>query len=686
MILKKYVYENRIKELKDNFSNNDNPFRTDSAIARNVANLNDSLYDSSCDNSSRMIATVYSADNDHIYVVCAYDGGKTRSVECNAIIAEKLQYAKCLDEKEITLTEYTSHLQVACSKLTNYSVKTILSKYKINIEPRRGMFEPPVYQYEEELFDNKLPSKKEAMGKADKIMASESLKEELSRIYSPANMKQFYGHPVHYYITAGDWGAAQDMIRLLIPALLKNNRLISKRVTYVQNILPSSYQDPQFEELFDSAGSSTIVVDLSGTRGYGNYATGYQKNAEIIGKKLAELGKDVLFIFVEITDNVIYRDEMLAEILGSGDIVKIEEGYGDHDKAVTYLNNLIARSEFRDYKNDDALKFLPDKLSFSVSDVYVAFNKWYGSGLKTHVYKAYKNFETVKIKVKKSDGEPYKKLQKMVGLEQIKQIVDQIIIHEKMQMKRKELGLDNSSSCRHMLFYGNPGSAKTTVARLLAQILKAEGVLENGHIVECGRQDLVARYVGWTAKAVEEKFRAARGGILFIDEAYSLLEEHNTFGTEAINTIVQLMENYRDEVIVIFAGYPDKMRDFVAKNEGLASRIAFQLDFPDYDSNELIGIMELMLKEHQYTMSDEAKDKCLKLFDKVSKVKDYGNGRFVRNVLEQIELRQSQRIAREYEDLDIDAEKIARIEAEDVMEDFNLLTDKKSDTKIGYAY
>ena len=125
-----------------------------------------------------------------------------------------------------------------------------------------------------------------------------------------------------------------------------------------------------------------------------------------------------------------------------------------------------------------------------------------------------------------------------------------------------------------MIFTGNPGSAKTTVARLLSQILKKEGILDSGRFVEVGRADLIARYVGWTAKTVCEKFREAAGGVLFIDEAYSLVDDSNTFGDEAINTIVQEMENHRDDVIVIFAGYPEKMKVFLEKNEGLRSRIS----------------------------------------------------------------------------------------------------------------
>ena len=236
----------------------------------------------------------------------------------------------------------------------------------------------------------------------------------------------------------------------------------------------------------------------------------------------------------------------------------------------------------------------------------------------------------------------------MVGLTEIKAIVDQIINAAKIQKARSKMGLDTYGSSRHMIFTGNPGSAKTTVARLLSQILKKEEVLESGNLVECGRADLIAKYVGWTAKTVRRKFREAQGGILFIDEAYSLVDDSNSFGDEAINTIVQEMENHREDVIVIFAGYPEKMESFLQKNEGLRSRIAFHLNFPDYNEKELLEILMLMAKEKGYSTLDETtQEKCLEIFATACKNAEFGNGRFARNLLEQAMLRQSDRIIRD---------------------------------------
>lgn len=216
-----------------------------------------------------------------------------------------------------------------------------------------------------------------------------------------------------------------------------------------------------------------------------------------------------------------------------------------------------------------------------------------------------------------------------------------------------------------MIFTGNPGSAKTTVARLLAQILKQEGILSSGAFVEVGRQDLVGKYVGWTAPTVSRKFREASGGVLFIDEAYSLVEDHASYGDEAINTIVQEMENHREDVIVIFAGYPERMREFLDKNEGLRSRVAFHIDFPDYNAEELWGIMQLMAKKHGVKLDKAVREKCIETFKVACTHEEFGNGRFVRNMFEQATMNQAQRIFDTYKGKKVPKEALGKMVAAD---------------------
>lgn len=648
-----------------------------------IYDLNRKLEAKFKEKNRELFLCIYDADEEELDVVCAYRSSVYDLQDCIDTFTSIVNIKKLKEEEEITNKSFRVYLEKASyNDLIHRSTSRVIDDLEANLAGRESIYEKPYYELSEELYEEKLPSLKETLNKAKKIMASDSMIEEIHRIYSKENEKEFYGHPVHYYLTAGSWGAARDMVDVLVPALLKNNRLQGKRVTFVNKISPIANRYENFKNIFSSSAGSTVVVDLSGETAVGMYATGYQKNAEQIGKYLSEYGKDTLFIFVEVVGNVLYRDENLAAIIGNGDIVKIEEGYGDFNEALNYLDKLVEKSCFAQYKEINMHKYLPDKLTFAVSDVFEAYDKWYGKGLKTHIYKAYKQFESVKIEKKKVVTKPYQKLNEMIGLKEIKNVIEQVIAYEKLQQSRKRLGIEDVKSARNMLFYGEPGTAKTTVARLMGQILKEEGVLEVGHVVECGRQDLVGKYVGWTARIVEDKFKEARGGILFIDEAYSLSEGDNIYGPEAINTIVQLMENYREEVIVIMAGYPEKMQRFMDANEGLRSRVAFQLNFPNYDSKELLDIMSLMLKERRLTMSKEAKAKCFEVFETIMNVPNFGNGRFVRNYLEQIELRQAMRISKEYKDKDVDEKTIKQIELEDIPNNYNFLLATKENRRM----
>lgn len=256
----------------------------------------------------------------------------------------------------------------------------------------------------------------------------------------------------------------------------------------------------------------------------------------------------------------------------------------------------------------------------------------------------------------------------MIGLSDAKQVIQKALNYYKMQKLYEEKGVKRDRPAMHMVFTGNPGTAKTTVARLFARIMKENGLLSKGQLIEVGRADLVGKYVGWTAPTVKSKFKAALGGVLFIDEAYSLVEDRDgLYGDEAINTIVQEMENHRDDVVVIFAGYPDKMEGFLQKNPGLRSRIAFHVPFADYSSKELCCIAKLIGKNKGLSFSEDAVVKLETLFDAARQQSDFGNGRYVRNILEQARMSQATRLMEA--DFDsITTEDVVTIKAEDIAE------------------
>lgn len=252
----------------------------------------------------------------------------------------------------------------------------------------------------------------------------------------------------------------------------------------------------------------------------------------------------------------------------------------------------------------------------------------------------------------KTIASAYEKLEKLIGLAEIKNDVNNMVNLVKMQIMRKEQGLKNVPVSLHLVFTGNPGTGKTTIARLLADIYKDIGVLSKGQLIEVDRSGLVAGYVGQTAIKTQEKINEALGGILFIDEAYTLVKDGQDYGQEAIDTILKAMEDHREDFIVIVAGYTDLMRNFINSNPGLKSRFNKYFEFPDYSADELVQIFHSMCNEYQYELTTNA-EKTLKevIFDmEKRKDKNFANARDVRNLFEMVITKQATRLSQESSD------------------------------------
>ncbi|MDN3354934.1 right-handed parallel beta-helix repeat-containing protein [Actinomadura sp. DC4] len=238
-------------------------------------------------------------------------------------------------------------------------------------------------------------------------------------------------------------------------------------------------------------------------------------------------------------------------------------------------------------------------------------------------------------------------LDRLVGLDSVKRDVVGLTKLMRMVKAREEAGLAPPPLNRHLVFAGNPGTGKTTVARLYGGFLHTLGLLERGHLVEADRGDLVGEYVGHTAPKTQAVFRRALGGVLFIDEAYALVPhgQSNDFGQEAISTLMKLMEDHRDEVVVIVAGYPVEMRRFLDSNAGLASRFSRTLTFDDYATEELVRIVRHLGDRHQYECPPETVEELRRFFDELPKGERFGNGRTARQVFQLMTERHAQRIA-----------------------------------------
>lgn len=259
-------------------------------------------------------------------------------------------------------------------------------------------------------------------------------------------------------------------------------------------------------------------------------------------------------------------------------------------------------------------------------------------------------------------------LDELIGLEPVKKQVKQVADLLKVERMRRDADLSVAPQSLHLVFTGNPGTGKTTVARLLGRIYRALGALEKGHLVETDRAGLVAGYVGQTATRVTEAVDAAVGGLLLIDEAYALASGGaQDFGREAIDTLVKLMEDRRNELAVVVAGYPGPMQVFVDSNPGLRSRFPRTIHFPDYSTDELMHIMELLADKHDYRLTTGAKRYARERIDATPRGTGFGNGRLSRNLFEEAVARQATRLVRQSDgEGDVDSDDLMRITAADV--------------------
>lgn len=243
--------------------------------------------------------------------------------------------------------------------------------------------------------------------------------------------------------------------------------------------------------------------------------------------------------------------------------------------------------------------------------------------------------------------DPFEELSNMIGLDSVKAEVKSLTNYIKLMQEREAKGLKSPNISYHCVFSGNPGTGKTTVARILARIYRDLGVVSKGHLVETDRNGLIGSYVGQTGPKTNALIDSALGGVLFIDEAYGLLD-NGGYGDEAIATLLKRMEDDRDDLVVIVAGYTNEMKHFIETNPGLQSRFTRYINFPDYSPEELYKIFEARMKPYSLTLDKEASEKLRSVLNTVfkNKTRNFGNGRYVRNLFENSVTNMANRISK----------------------------------------
>lgn len=427
-----------------------------------------------------------------------------------------------------------------------------------------------------------------------------------------------------------------DLLKVVGKVLLKHRIIPNDNICYLDNVINKNVSFP----LNYIAGIDDAIIVIRENKLRINIENDIESIKEII-----KLNKNKVFIF---EDKNWCEGEMDAEL---GDLASWRmtiEKISEEDK-IMYCRNIFDENNIK-YKRQDIKEFSDQpfwKIRNQVMQLIVECKSKDIKIVSNDMLKkkSGKTNSNVSRRKKFSNEKPRttakEELDKLIGLNGIKEEVQKILNYVKINKERGEM------PTLHMCFNGNPGTGKTSVARVIGKLFDEENILPgNGEFVEIHGRDLVAKYVGWTAQKVHDTVEKAIGGVLFIDEAYSLVSQYRgSFEDEAIATLIKEMEDHRNEICIILAGYTNEMKELIKLNPGFESRIQFTINFPDYSANELMQIFMGLCKKEKYKLASNCEEVLLKNFEKARMQEDFGNGRYVRNVFEKTKFEQSTRIA-----------------------------------------
>lgn len=492
----------------------------------------------------------------------------------------------------------------------------------------------------EELTEEKIKETKDefmlkSFEKLEKLYITEQSKNTLKKIieymrkYSEGIEKQYI--PFNMCIYSNNKETTYGIIDIISDAVTFFSYI--KRGTTIETSFYNLEKPEQINEIYSKENSVIVLKDFEGLSAKEKeFKDRFLHNMK---EKLEENQKDFLTIFISKTPETI-EQAMQSDMLEKYFEFKIESTNIDvQDVYQEVLSKLKESSKITD---EASIKLL-DYIAATYPKTNLSFPEYRDKLCNKILFSKDQEItenDLPKYEQEKSMDEIFADLNNLVGLENIKQVLKDLVDLIELKNKTKD-DLKIKDINLHMVFLGNPGTGKTTVARIIAEMLYNLKYIKQNKLIEVSSKDLVAEYVGQTAPKTMAVIERALGGVLFVDEAYSLASEEgsgNSFNKEAIATLIQAMENYRDNLVVIFAGYTKEMQAFLNANSGIVSRIGYTLDFKDYTSEELLKIFEGMVKKAGFSITKEACDEVVKVIDKYRNTKNFGNARFARNLYE----------------------------------------------------
>ncbi len=488
---------------------------------------------------------------------------------------------------------------------------------------------------EEQIKETKDEFMLKAFEKLEKLYITEQSKNTLKKIieymrkYSEGIEKQYI--PFNICIYSNNKETMYSIVDIISDTVTFFSYI--KRGTTIETSFYNIEKPEQIEEIYSKKNSVVVLKDFEGILAKEKeFKDRFLHNMK---EKLEENQEDFLTILISKTPETI-EQAMQSDMLEKYFEFKIESTNIDvQDVYQEVLSKLKESSKITD---EASIKLL-DYIAATYPKTNLSFPEYRDKLCNKILFSKDQEItenDLPKYEQEKSMNEIFADLNNLVGLENIKQVLKDLVDLIELKNKTKD-DLKIKDINLHMVFLGNPGTGKTTVARIIAEMLYNLKYIKQNKLIEVSSKDLVAEYVGQTAPKTMAVIERALGGVLFVDEAYSLAFEEgsgNSFNKEAIATLIQAMENYRDNLVVIFAGYTKEMQAFLNANSGIVSRIGYTLDFKDYTSEELLKIFEGMVKKAGFSITKEACDEVVKVIDKYRNTKNFGNARFARNLYE----------------------------------------------------